>query len=37
MLICNTNDCAGKGINKASPDEAPVFCGLCGVEMTANE
>jgi hypothetical protein len=36
MLICRNTDCAGNGVNSASADESPVFCGLCGVEMTAD-
>jgi hypothetical protein len=36
MLICRNTDCAGNGVNSASADEGAIFCGLCGVEMTAD-
>jgi len=36
MLICRNTDCAGNGVNFAPADEGAVFCGLCGLEMTAD-
>lgn len=37
MLTCKTIDCPTKLENiEYSGDETPVFCGLCGQEMTPN-
>jgi hypothetical protein len=38
MLTCKTIDCPTKLENiQQAPEGTPIYCGLCGVEMTANE
>ena len=38
MITCKTESCTEKDVkHTVNPDGLPVFCGVCGVEMSSDE